>query len=369
MPLSPLDDYLVHQIPETLDHVGTSDRNFYERYYFNIHDQTGEVFAVIGLGQYPNLNITDAFAAVMYEGVQHTVRSSRLLGNDRMNTTVAPLGVHLIEGLRTFRVCCAPNEWGVQFDLTFEAGVPALEEPPTLARRHTRIVEDTRRLVQTGHWTGTLEVAGRRFDVVPETWWGARDHSWGIRAVGEREAPGFARTKFGFGGAGDHLGGGLVNWSPIQFPDFSLFYFVYEGSDGIRAGERATRVDSLASGGQPIEMGSPRHNLRFIEGTHLVEGGSIVVPDPTTNREMNLEFTALSRVYLDVGTGYGRFDAPHGSYLGDSHVEGGHWKEAECRERSDIDSALLRYRYDDQHGYAVMDTRIVNNYYPRYGFE
>ena len=40
--LSPLDDYPVHQISEPMRHVGTSDRNFYDRYYFNIHG-TGDV--------------------------------------------------------------------------------------------------------------------------------------------------------------------------------------------------------------------------------------------------------------------------------------------------------------------------------------
>src|SRR5271157_5400655 len=67
--LSPLDDYPVHQISEPMRHVGTSDRNFYDRYYFNIHG-TGEVhgtddelFAVIGVGQYPNLSVADAFVS------------------------------------------------------------------------------------------------------------------------------------------------------------------------------------------------------------------------------------------------------------------------------------------------------------------
>jgi hypothetical protein len=61
--LSPLDDYPVHQISEPMRHVGTSDRNFYDRYYFNIHG-TGDVhgtdeelFCVIGVGQYPNLSV------------------------------------------------------------------------------------------------------------------------------------------------------------------------------------------------------------------------------------------------------------------------------------------------------------------------
>ncbi len=76
--LSPLDDYPVHQISEPMRFVGTSDRNFYDRYYFNVHG-TGEthgtnddLFAVIGLGQYPNLSVADAFVSVLW-GETHRV--------------------------------------------------------------------------------------------------------------------------------------------------------------------------------------------------------------------------------------------------------------------------------------------------------
>ena len=63
--LSPLDDYPVHQIAEPIRHVATSDRNFYDRYYFNLHGCSDELFLVMGLGQYPNLGTTDAFAVVL----------------------------------------------------------------------------------------------------------------------------------------------------------------------------------------------------------------------------------------------------------------------------------------------------------------
>ena len=39
----------------SMDHVVSSDRNAYDRYYFNAHDRTGEVFLVSGFGVYPNL--------------------------------------------------------------------------------------------------------------------------------------------------------------------------------------------------------------------------------------------------------------------------------------------------------------------------
>ena len=62
--LTPLDDYLAHQTPETFDRVATSDRNFYDRYYFNCHDLTGETFLVVAMGVYPNLGVIDAFATL-----------------------------------------------------------------------------------------------------------------------------------------------------------------------------------------------------------------------------------------------------------------------------------------------------------------
>ena len=64
MPISAMDEPLAHQTPETFDQVCTSDRNFYDRYYFNLHPRSGELFMVIGIGQYPNLGTTDAVVAL-----------------------------------------------------------------------------------------------------------------------------------------------------------------------------------------------------------------------------------------------------------------------------------------------------------------
>ena len=97
--LSSWDDYPVHQIPETIRHVGTSDRNFYDRYYFNLHASSDELFLVMGLGQYPNLGVQDAFAVVRRGPRHRVVRASRELG-DRMDTTVGPFRVDVLEPLR-----------------------------------------------------------------------------------------------------------------------------------------------------------------------------------------------------------------------------------------------------------------------------
>ena len=95
--VSRLDDYLGHQVAEPFAYVGTSDRNFFDRYAFVCHDIEGKMFLMLAFGQYPNLGVTDAFATVVYEGKQHVVRASRELGTDRLNTTIGPLTVEVLD--------------------------------------------------------------------------------------------------------------------------------------------------------------------------------------------------------------------------------------------------------------------------------
>ena len=147
--LSPLDDYPIHQISEPMRHVGTSDRNFYDRYYFNIHG-TGEVhgtddelFAVIGVGQYPNLSVADAFVSVLWGDDHRVVRSSKTLGADRMDASVGPIRVEVIKGLEQVRVIVEPNEWGIELDAVYDGfseahlGVPPLR--PAVLPGHLRL--------------------------------------------------------------------------------------------------------------------------------------------------------------------------------------------------------------------------------------
>lgn len=52
MPVS-LDELPIHQTPLSMARVASSDRNFYDRSYFNAHDQDGGTFLVSGLGCIP----------------------------------------------------------------------------------------------------------------------------------------------------------------------------------------------------------------------------------------------------------------------------------------------------------------------------
>ena len=62
--------------------VATSDRNFYDRYYFNAFDTGGAFMAIFGLGQYPNLGVTDAFVTVRVGEQQHVVGLQHVVIDD-----------------------------------------------------------------------------------------------------------------------------------------------------------------------------------------------------------------------------------------------------------------------------------------------
>ena len=88
MPI-PLDEYPVHQTPLPMDRVATSDRNFYDRCYFNAHDRTGDIFLVTGLGVYPNLGVIDAYATARRGDRQWTVRFSGTLAERSLEQLLA----------------------------------------------------------------------------------------------------------------------------------------------------------------------------------------------------------------------------------------------------------------------------------------
>jgi hypothetical protein len=316
MPLSPLDEFLAHQTSDTFDHVGTSDRNFYDRYYFNMHSSSDELFVITGLGQYPNLGVTDAFITVSIGTEQHTVRSSRELGNDRLDTSVGPLSIEVIEGLRKLRIRCEPNEWGIEADLTFTGSVAALEEPRTFVRQYGRVIQDVTRYAQVGTWEGSLTAAGRTFDVTPDVWKGARDRSWGVRPVGEPEAPGIRsrQRQDGYGFRHD--------WLPMQFDDHMLKVQIDEDADGNRIVEEAARVWNIDQN-KPIEhLGRPEVDIDYISGTREMRRATVRTTDPE-GKPIVVSNTPLRTLYLAAGSGYindGKWG--HGVYQGPLKVEG-----------------------------------------------
>ncbi len=99
--LGPMDEFPVHQVPQPIAWPGSSDRNFYDRSYFNAHDRTGDIFLITGIGYYPNLGVKDAFVLVRRGDTQTAVHLSDAIDQDRLNQHVLGYRVEVIDPLQS----------------------------------------------------------------------------------------------------------------------------------------------------------------------------------------------------------------------------------------------------------------------------
>jgi len=342
--LSQMDDFPIHQIAETIRHVGTSDRNFYDRYYFNLHASSDALFAVMGMGVYPNLGVQDAFAVVRRGTSHRVVRASRALG-DRMDLRVGPFRVEVPEPLRRVRFVLERTEHELAMDVSWEGAIPAYEEPRQLVRQQGRVLFDTMRFAQTGRWNGWLQVGDERFEVAPDRWWGSRDRSWGVRPVGEPEPAGIRQGQLPLQG--------LWNYAPMQFDDFSVLYILNQHDDGKRLIEDAVRV--WADPARPPEaLGRPEFEHVLRRGTRLVERARLRFPE-APGGPMEVRVEPLVDLHVGVGTGYG-FDPDwrHGMYQGPLVVQGLSLDTERDRERMmGLVDCCARFTLDEPAGRQV----------------
>lgn len=345
MPLSSWDDYPVHQVPELIGHVGTSDRNFYDRYYFNMHPCGAEWFAIFGFGQYPNLGVIDAFVDVRRGPRQHIVRASAPL-LDRRDTSVGPFRVEVIEPLQRLRVVVEPSGHPVSMDVVWEGHIPAVAEPRQFLRSHGKVAFDTQRLAQTGTWSGTLTVAGEQIAVTPDRCWGNRDRSWGVRPVGEPETDGIRR--------GELVLSGMWNYFPMKFDDHAILYICHERDDGERPLVAAERVWSDPA--RPTEqLGRSEHEHHIEPGTRVITSSTLRFPEAG----MEVECASLLPNFVSVGTGYGiDADWRHGMYHGaETVVQGLELGVDDVRGvgQYGIVDHLARFSYDGNVGYGLLE--------------
>jgi hypothetical protein len=354
--LSSWDDYPVHQAPEFIAHPGTSDRNFYDRYYFNMHPCSDEWFAIFGFGVYPNLGVVDAFVDVRRGDAQHIVRASAPL-RDRGDLAVGPFRITVLEPLHRLRFQVEPTEHSVAMDATWEGHTPAMPEPRQYLRSKGRVVFDTQRLAQTGRWSGALSVGGDTLALAPDHCWGVRDRSWGIRPVGEPEADGIRQ--------GELVLSGMWNYFPMQFDDHAIMYICHERDDGQRPLVQAERV--WVDPDRPLdELGPVEHAHHLVPGTRVIDRSVLRFP------ESDLEITCspLLANYVSLGTGYGiDADWRHGMYHGPEPVVQGLVLEVDDIKglaQYGIVDHVARFSYRGAVGYGLLEHGFFGPY-RRYG--
>lgn len=253
------DDYPLHQSPEPIAFAG-SDRNFYDRYFFNGYSADGSLFFAAALGVYPQLDVIDASFCVLTEGVQHNLRASRRMGGERLDLAVGPIAIEIVEPLERLRLRVDGGEEApVSADIAFAARHRPIEEPRFTRRQGTRLFMDYTRLTQNGGWSGTIECDGRTFALDPANHLGTRDRSWGIRPVGAPDGqppPMGALPQF------------FWLWAPLNFENHASFFHTNDDKTGAAWNRRAV-VDPLV--GTRREFGDPVYKLDYRPGTRRVE--------------------------------------------------------------------------------------------------
>ena len=345
------DDYPIHQTPEPVAVAGT-DRNFYDRYFFNGQTADGSLFFAAAMGIYPHLNIIDAAFSVLHAGRQSSVFTSRILHSERMDTKVAPIAVEIVEPLHQLRLAVGANDGGLSADLLFTGRAPPIEEPRFIRRIGPRTLMDVTRMTQGGVWSGTVIVDGVQHDMTG--CFGTRDRSWGVRPIGAPDPqPPAPMTLPQF----------YWLWAPLNFADHLLFFHSNDEGDGSPWNRSALLVP--LDGSTPVKLANPAAALTFKPGTRhaasaTLEGGGIRVD------------LAVDSTFFMHGIGYSHPTRTHGTFHGEHSVH------TEIHESASLDEGVLANNHIQalvsatmtlpdgsiRHGRGVLEQLIVGPHAP-----
>lgn len=305
MVLSHGDDFPLHQTPEPVAYSGT-DRNFYDRYFFNGYAPDGSGFFALAFGVYPHLDIADAHFSLIRGDTQYCIHASTELGMERMALKVGPISIEVIEPLHRLKVTIEDTE-GMSGEFTFTGRAFPIEEPRFIHRNGPRAFMDYTRMTQNGHYKGWLEVDGVREELAPGTK-GTRDRSWGIRPIGARDTqpiPGHALPSF------------FWQWTPINLDTGSLFFHINADAQGDAWNTRAAWA---ADGATSSDIGEGHGTLTSTieSGTRWPDSGSLAIDVPGGPSSLTLE--PIGRFQMK-GLGYTHPTWGHGLHHGPLSVE------------------------------------------------
>ena len=303
--LSKGDDYPIHQTSEPIAYAGT-DRNFYDRYFFNGYSATpgDRAFFAAAFGVYPHLNIADAAFVVIRDGVEIALHASRCLDMERMNLNVGPITIEVVEPLKALRVIVNAPEQKIAADVTFTGRNVPIEEPRFIRRIGPRTLMDYTRLTQNGRYRGWIDVDGKRESV--DGFVGTRDRSWGVRTIGARDpqslAPAVTPQFFWL-------------WSPTNFANGSLFFHSNDDANGLPWNRRAVWQPDE---GEAREFDDAKAAIRWQSGTRHAASAAVTLADGGWQREIT--FTPVYNFFM-LGLGYGHPKWAHGLNHGGLAVE------------------------------------------------
>ena len=362
------DDYCIHQTAQPVAEPSQSDRNFYDRYWFNgIEAKNGDWLFEIGFGLYPNRRVMDGHFSVAIGDKQYAFHGSRRAPKERGETVVGPLSVEVVEPMRQIRVTLAPNEHNIDCDLLFTATSIPHEEPQNTLFDDGHLIMHNSRFTQMGRWEGYFAIDGERYEVNQA--YGTRDKSWGVRPVGESAggAPGLMNDEPGV----------YWVWSPVNFGEFCTQMGTFEDRQGNPTQVSADLVPlydnpaDIPVGEDPgmIKMVDVTHEIQWHKGTRRAAGAEMHYKDKEGN-SYDISLVPGQRFYM-LGVGYNHFEWGHAYWKGELETGREEWNFADINE---LDYQFLhthqvvKATMGDKQGVGILESIVIGKH-ARSGFK
>lgn len=351
MVLTKGDEFPIHQTAEPIAYSGT-DRNFYDRYFFNGYAPDGTGFFALAFGVYPHLDIADAHFSFIRDGKQYCLHASCEMGMERLALRVGPIAIEVLEPLNKLKITIDEAD-GIAAEFIFTGRAFPIEEPRFIHRIGPRSFMDYTRLTQNGHYSGWISLDGKREEMASGTL-GTRDRSWGVRPIGARDPqpmPNAPVLNF------------FWQWTPINLSSGSLFFHVNNNAEGEPWNTRAAWASDGASAAD-IREGSGRLETALVPGTRWPGAAKLVLDLEGAPAEV--EFEHIARFQMR-GIGYTHPTWTHGTHHGPLKVE-----------REDIDLASIdplamenihiqmisRAKTPEETGIGIFEQLILGPYEP-----
>lgn len=362
--LNQLDDFPIHQTPEPLAHAATSDRNVYDRTWFNGYTADGTYYFGIGMAVYPNRGILDCAFSVVQPGTrQHCFYGSRRAPLERTDMQVGPFRIEVITPLRQTRVILDDNTSGLACDITFSARTAAIQEARQTLWSGARRIMDATRFDQFGRWSGIVRTPDGDIRVDEQTCYGTKDRSWGVRGVGEPEA----------GGAPVKPNGIAFMWAPLFWDDHVTHAIFFDGQQGeplVREGIVAPLYEHLSAipgieGSRDDRMATARHRIQYHKGSRLASKAEIdLVSHDGQTRTIHLEPVLKFQM---KGLGYGHPEWGQGMWKGELALGGESFdpRQLDLLARENLHTQqVVRATDGIRQGVGVFEQIVVGPYAP-----
>ena len=322
--ITTLDDYPIHQTSLPLAIVGTSDRNFYDRFWFNGFVGDGSLYFSVAMGFYPNRRVQDGGFSVLVDGYQYSLHISGDLPVDRAHTKLGPLQIETLIPMRRHRVVVNDPAHGFEADLVFEAGTGTHEEARQILTDGVQTSMDVTRMDQFGAWSGWIVIKGKRIEVDPRVTNGTRDRSWGVRPCGEpggRPHRWAAQMYFG--------------WSQTFWDDYVLhgvFFADAEGAILLASGATVPRVPRsdepvFARDTGEVTVTPCGYQFDYLPGTRRIRHATTRYRKPN-GEILEVEYEPIVSFQM-AGLGYFHPNWGHGCWKGPYAIEDETWKTDE----------------------------------------